>query len=101
MKLTITKRGQKRIASNREYLEANFYPEFGRRFEDKVLQTFRRISDNPEIGREAFPSLKRPEILKILCDSYNYWIYYRLNKRTVEILSVRHCLMKIESPQQL
>ncbi len=30
MRLVITKRGQKRIASSREYLEDNFYPEYGR-----------------------------------------------------------------------
>ena len=28
MRLVITKRGQKRIASSREYLEDNFYPEY-------------------------------------------------------------------------
>ena len=101
MRLVITKRGQNRIASNREYLENNFYPEYGRWFEDKVLQTIRRLPDNPEMGREAFPEIGRPEIRKILCDHYNYWIYYRVQKRVIEILSVRHTLMNIRTPKQL
>ena len=42
MKLVLTKRGQKRIASNRKYLEDNFYLETGRRFEDNALDTHQR-----------------------------------------------------------
>ena len=101
MRIVITKRGQNRITSNREYLESNFYPEYGRAFEDKVLQTIRRLPDNPEIGREAFPEIERPEIRKILCDHYSYWIYYRVKKHAIEILSVRHSLMRINTPRQL
>ena len=101
MKLVITKRGQKRIASNRKYLEDNFYLETGRRFEDNVLETIRQLPANPQLGREAFPELDRPEIRKILCDHYNYWIYYRVQKRVIEILSVRHTLMNIRTPKQL
>lgn len=101
MKLVLTKRGQKRIASNRKYLEDNFYLETGRRFEDNVLETIRQLPANPQLGREAFPELDRPEIRKILCDHYNYWIYYRLQKRVIEILSVRHTLMNIRTPKQL
>ena len=101
MRLVITKRGQKRIASNREYLECNFYLEYGRWFEDKVLETIRRLPENPQLGCEAFPEVNRPEIRKILCDHYTYWIYYRVKKTTIEILSVRHCLMRIDSPRKL
>ena len=101
MRLVITKRGQKRIASNRKYLEDNFYLETGRRFEDNVLETVRQLPANPQLGREAFPELERPEIRKILCDHYNYWIYYRVQKRVIEILSVRHTLMNIRTPKQL
>ena len=101
MRLVITKRGQKRIASNRKYLEDNFYLETGRRFEDNVLETIRQLPANPQLGREAFPELDRPEIRKILCDHYNYWIYYRVQKRVIEILSVRHTLMNIRTPKQL
>ena len=101
MRLVITKRGQKRIASNRRYLEDNFYLETGRRFEDNVLETVRQLPANPQLGREAFPELDRPEIRKILCNHYNYWIYYRVQKRVIEILSVRHTLMNIRTPKQL
>ena len=101
MKLVLTKRGQKRIASNRKYLEDNFYLETGRRFEDNVLETIRQLPANPRLGREAFPELDRPEIRKILCSHYNYWIYYRVQKRVIEILSVRHTLMNIRTPEQL
>ena len=101
MRLVITKRGQKRIASNRKYLEDNFYLETGRRFEDNVLETVRQLPANPQLGREAFPELERPEIRKILCNHYNYWIYYRVQKRVIEILSVRHTLMNIRTPKQL
>ena len=101
MRLVITKRGQKRIASNRKYLEDNFYLETGRRFEDNVLETIRQLPANPQLGREAFPELDRPEIRKILCNHYNYWIYYRVQKRVIEILSVRHTLMNIRTPKQL
>ena len=101
MKLVLTKRGQKRIASNRKYLEDNFYLETGRRFEDNVLETIRQLPANPQLGREAFPELDRPEIRKILCDHYNYWIYYRVQKRVIEMLSVRHTLMNIRTPKQL
>ena len=101
MKLVLTKRGQKRIASNRKYLEDNFYLETGRRFEDNVLETIRQLPANPQLGREAFPELDRPEIRKILCDHYNYWIYYRVQKRVIEILSARHTLMNIRTPKQL
>jgi plasmid stabilization system protein ParE len=101
MRLVITKRGQKRIASNRKYLEDNFYLETGRRFEDNVLETVRQLPANPQLGREAFPELDRPEIRKILCNHYNYWIYYRVQKRVIEILSVRHTLMNIRTPKQL
>ena len=101
MRLVITKRGQKRIASNREYLEDNFYPEYGRRFEDKIVESIKRLPDNPELGREAFPEINRPEIRKLLCDHYSYWIYYRIKRTAIEILSVRHGLMRIDTPRSL
>lgn len=66
-----------------------------------MLQTIRRLPDNPEMGREAFPEIERPEIRKILCDHYSYWIYYRVKKHVIEVLSVRHCLMRIDTPRQL
>ena len=66
-----------------------------------MLETVRQLPANPQLGREAFPELERPEIRKILCNHYNYWIYYRVQKRVIEILSVRHTLMNIRTPEQL
>jgi len=100
-RLFITKRGEKRLAANREYLEENFYPEYGRRLEDMFLQTIKLLPDDPELGREAFPELDRPELRKILCEHYDYWIYYRIKKSTIDILSIRHTLMNIDSPSKL
>ena len=101
MKIVVTNRAKKRIASAREYLEKNFYLEYGRNFEDKVIQTIRLLADNPDIGHEAFPRLNRPELRKLLCEHYSYWIYYRRKKTVCEILSVRHTLMNIQSPRNL
>lgn len=100
-RIFITKRGQKRLACNREYLEETFYPEYGRHFEDMVLTTIKLLPNNPEMGREAFPELERPELRKILCAHYDFWIYYRIKKTAIDILSVRHVLMNIDSPHKL
>ena len=72
MKLVLTKRGQKRIASNRKYLEDNFYLETGRRFEDNVLETIRQLPANPQLGREAFPELDRSHSSARLTTGRNY-----------------------------
>ena len=101
MRVVLTKRAQKRIESARQYLEHEFYPEYGRNFEDKVLDTLRLLVDQPDLGHEAFPELQRPELLKLLCKHYSYWIFYRRKKSLCEILSVRHTLMNIDSPRKL
>ena len=101
MKVVLTRRAQKRIESNRLYLENEFYPEYGRNFEDKVLETIWSLTDQPDLGHEAFPELNRPELRKLLCKHYSYWIFYRRKKNRCEILSVRHTLMNINSPRQL
>jgi len=46
MKLVITRRAQTRIAASREYLENNFYPEYGRWFEDKIISTIDGLGNN-------------------------------------------------------
>lgn len=101
MRVSLTKRASKRIADSRKYLENEFYPEYGRNFEDKVLDTLRLLVDQPDLGHEAFPELKRPDLRKLLCIHYSYWIYYRRKKNACEVLSIRHTLMNIESPRQL
>ena len=101
MRLLWTKRGLKRLQSAFDYIADNFYLDYAIRFDSDARNVAASLPDNPELGREAFPELDRPEIRKILCDHYNYWIYYRVQKRVIEILSVRHTLMNIRSPKQL
>ena len=101
MNITWTKRGQKRFNSCSAYISENFYPDYAANWEEAVAQTVERLPDNPELGREAFPEINRPELRKILCDHYHYWIFYRTKKDLIEILSVRHCLMNIDSPRKL
>ena len=101
MRLLWTKRGLKRLQSAFDYIADNFYLDYAIRFDSDARNVAASLPDNPELGREAFPELDRPEIRKILCDHYNDWIYYRVQKRVIEILSVRHTLMNIRSPKQL
>ena len=101
MKLVWTKRGFKRLQSAFDYIADNFYLDYAIQFDRDARNVALRLPGNPEMGREAFPEIERPEIRKILCDHYSYWIYYRLKKHVIEILSVRHCLMRIDSPRQL
>lgn len=101
MKILVTARGRRRISASRKYLEENFSVECGRDFEDEILETVRRLPDNPRLGREAFPQINRPEMRKILCRHYNCWIYYRATPRAIEILSVRHTLMSVRAPHEL
>ena len=101
MNINWTKRGRKRFNSCSAYISENFYPAYADNWEEAVARTVERLPDNPELGREAFPEINRPEIRKLLCDHYNYWIYYRIKRTAIEILSVRHCLMRIDTPRQL
>ena len=101
MRLLWTKRGLKRLQSAFDYIADNFYLDYAIRFDSDARNVAASLPDNPELGREAFPELDRPEIRKILCDHYNSWIYYRVQKRVIEILSVRHTLMNIRTPKQL
>ena len=101
MRLVWTKRGIRRRQSAFDYIAVNFYLDYAIEFDGDVRNTVSRLADNPLIGREAFPEIDRPEIRKILCSHCSYWIYYRVQKRVVEILSVRHTLMNIRTPDQL
>ena len=97
MRLLWTKRGLKRLQSAFDYIADNFYLDYAIRFDSDARNVAASLPANPQLGREAFPELDRPEIRKILCDHYNYWIYYRM----IEILPVRHTLMNIRTPKQL
>ena len=101
MRLLWTKRGLKRLQSAFDYIADNFYLDYAIQFDSETRSIAASLPANPQLGREAFPELDRPEIRKILCSHYNYWIYYRVQKRVIEILSVRHTLMNIRSPKQL
>ena len=101
MKLLWTKRGLKRLQSAFDYIADNFYLDYAIQFDNDARNVALMFPANPQLGREAFPELDRPEIRKFLCDHYNYWIYYRVQKSVIEILSVRHTLMNIRSPKQL
>ena len=101
MRLLWTKRGLKRLQSAFDYIADNFYLDYAIQFDSDARKVALMLPANPQLGREAFPELDRPEIRKILCDHYNYWIYYRVQKRVIEILSVRHTLMNIRTPKQL
>ena len=101
MKVLLTKRAEVRIKAIRSYLETEFYLEYGRNFEDKVIETVALLAEQPELGHEAFPELARPDLRKILCNHYDYWIFYRRKRSVCEILSVRHTLMNIQSPRSL
>ena len=101
MRLLWTKRGLKRLQSAFDYIADNFYLDYAIQFDSDARNVALMLPANPQLGREAFPELERPEIRKILCNHYNYWIYYRAQKRVIEILSVRHTLMNIRTPKQL
>ncbi len=101
MRLLWTKRGLKRLQSAFDYIADNFYLDYAIQFDSDARNVALMLPANPQLGREAFPELERPEIRKILCNHYNYWIYYRVQKRVIEILSVRHTLMNIRTPKQL
>ena len=66
-----------------------------------MLSTTETIPPNPEIGIEAFKDMKRPQYRKILCKNRNWWVYYRIQKDCIEVLSVKHILQNVESPRNL
>ena len=101
MRLLWTKRGLKRLQTAFDYIADNFYLDYAIQFDRDARNVALMLPDNPQLGREAFPEINRPELRKILCDHYHYWIFYRTKKNLIEILSVRHCLMNIDSPQKL
>lgn len=92
-----TKRASKRLRDIVVYIATNFYPDYAIAFRDDALDTANSLSAYPEIGEEAFPSLKRPTYRKILCHNRHYWIYYRILKNKIEIMSVKHTLQRVDT----
>ena len=96
-----TKRASVRLRSAVHYIAVNFYPEYAVAFANDATETAAMLPANPKLGVEAFPSIRRPQYRKILCKNRSWWIYYRIMKDRIEILSIRHCLMRIDTPRQL
>ena len=96
-----TKPATKRLRDAFLYIAVNYYMDYAVAFRNDVLNTAAEIPAMPQIGVEAFPTLCRPRYRKILCRNRNWWIYYRIEKDRIEILSVRNCLMRIDTLRQL
>jgi len=95
MKPVWTKRAVRRLSDAVIYIAQNFYPEYASAFQADVASTVEAICANPEIGVEAFPYLKRPEIRKLLCKNKKWFVYYRIKKDVCEVLSIRHALQDL------
>ena len=96
-----TKRAHSRLRDAFLYIATNFYPEYAVAFENDVFSTTEAIPQNPKIGTEAFPSMKRPQYRKILCKNRNWWVYYRTRKSCIEVLSVKHVLQQVRTLRDL
>ncbi len=62
MRLLWTKRGLKRLQSAFDYIADNFYLDYAIRFDSDARNVAASLPANPQLGREAFPELDRPEI---------------------------------------
>ena len=96
-----TKRATQRLRDAARYIAVHFYPAYSVAFSNDVIGTADFLPANPRIGVEAFPRMKRPQYRKILCKNRSWWIYYRILKDRIEILSVKHALQNVRSPRDL
>ena len=101
MKITWTSRGRKRFTAISNYIAEEFYADYADAWEEDVAATIESLATHPELGPEAFPALKRPELRRILLANRSYWVYYRIAKKAIDILSVKHVLQDVLSPRQL
>ena len=101
MKINWTIRGRKRFTAISDYIATEFYSEYADAWEEDVATTVEHLADTPQIGIVAFPALKRPELRRILLANRSYWVYYRLRKSVIDILSVKHILQNVKSPRNL
>ena len=101
MKINWTPRARKRFISISSYIASEFYADYADAWEEDVAATVEPLAENPKLGHEAFPDLKRPEIRKILLANKNYWVYYRISKTTIDILSIKHRLQHIRDLHSL
>ena len=96
-----TKRAKSRLRDAFLYIATNFYPEYAVAFENDVFSTTEAIPQNPKIGTEAFPNMKRPQYRKILCKNRTWWVYYRIKKDCIEVQSVKHILQQVRTFRDL
>ena len=96
-----TKRATKRLRDAVQYIATNFYPEYAVAFSNDVLSSAELIPSNPEIGPEAFPNQNLPKCRKLLCKNRNWWIFYRVKKNRIEIISIKHILQNVRTPRNL
>lgn len=101
MKINWTPRGRKRFTAISNYIASEFYPDYADAWEEDVAATVEPLARHPQLGTVAFPSLKRPDIRRILLANRNYWVYYRISKTAIDILSIRHARMNIVSTRSL
>jgi plasmid stabilization system protein ParE len=55
---------------------------------DEVFKKVEKLKSNPEIGR-IVPEIGLPDIRELLFG--NYRIFYLISKKSISILTVRHC----------
>jgi len=96
-----TKRAATRLRDAARYIALNFYEDYAIAFRDDAIETANEIQKNPEIGKDAFPTLRFPAYRKILCKNRHWWIFYRIKKDCIEIVSVKHILQRVDSPLDL
>ena len=96
-----TKRATQRLRDATHYIATNFYPAYAVAFSSDVIGTADSLPANPKIGVEAFPRMKRPQYRKILCKNRNWWVYYRIKKDCIEVLSVKHILQHVRTFRDL
>ena len=101
MKIIWTLRARKRFTSISNYIAREFYPDYADAWEEDVAATIVPLADHPRLGTEAFPGIKRMDLRRILLANKNYWVYYRIGKSAIEILSIRHVLQDIRTPYNL
>ncbi len=101
MKINWTPRGRKRFFAISNYIATEFYTDYADAWEEDVATTVEPLAVHPELGTIAFPFLKRPELRRILLANRNYWVYYRIAKNAIDILSVKHILQNVRTPRNL
>ena len=92
-----TKRAMTRLRNAVKYIAVNFYPEYAIAFRSDAIETANSIPANPHMGEEAFPLMKRPDIRKVLCRNKKWWVFYKITKERVYIISVKHTLQRIDT----